>query len=162
MPQSTDPGGRRFRRMQEATARKEAFRHPAPTRHFRAGRYRHFFSSLSCFSTTIVDNLWIPMRKIDNDEYRKKGRPVPSWLFLRSRTACLIIKHRARPVRRAPNRVQEDRDRGGNEGGGAKYRKKARDPGQDPGNAGFQDVGPEVCPVPEKHLRVGMRRTIRS
>jgi len=58
--------------------------------------------------------------------------------------------------------VQGDRDCGGSEGDGAKCRKKARGPGQDPGIAGFEDVGTEVSPVREKHLRAGMRRTIRS
>jgi len=124
------------------------------------GAGRTIRKALTRFSTTIVDNLWIPMRKIDNDDYKRKARPVPSGLFPGSRTACLIIKHRVCPVRLAANRVQGDR--GGNEGGGAKCRKKARSPGQDPGIAGIEDVGPEVCPIHEKHLRAGMRGTIRS
>ncbi len=55
--------------------------------------------------------------------------------------------------------MQGDRHRRGEEGDHAKCRKESPGSGQDPGNAGFEDVGPEVRQIQEKPRRAGMKKT---
>lgn len=96
----------------------------------------NFFPSLSlfCFSITIVEKLWIPMRKIDDNRYSGKGRPVPSRVFLRSRIACLFIMQ-AEVI--FASTLRRTRHISSDQGTRSSY---------------SEDVGSQVFPAREKHL----------